>query len=127
MIYNHPQQLQQQPQQPQQPQPPIHRSYQLIFISKRNIICERILEEEGVIGSIYFLNNFCFNLFSSHSSLIAYTEISIGDFAVDFIPLEKDLLSLEINHCYRSLYLVKQYIQCSMTELHIHRMETLLY
>ncbi|KAI9278467.1 Sec1-like protein [Phascolomyces articulosus] len=47
--------------------------FSLYFVPQRTRVCERILEEEGVFGSI-----------------------TIGDYAMDWIPLEDDLISMEL-------------------------------
>ncbi|ORY99861.1 Sec1-like protein [Syncephalastrum racemosum] len=46
----------------------------LFFVPERTRVCERVLEDEGVFGSI-----------------------SIGDYAMDWIPLEDDLISMELD------------------------------
>ncbi|KAI9496391.1 Sec1-like protein [Zychaea mexicana] len=48
--------------------------FSLYFVPQRTRICERILEEEGVFGSI-----------------------TVGDYAMDWIPLEDDLISMELD------------------------------
>ncbi|KAI8141985.1 Sec1-like protein [Fennellomyces sp. T-0311] len=48
--------------------------FSLYFVPRRTRVCERILEEEGVFGSI-----------------------TIGDYAMDWIPLEDDLISMELD------------------------------
>ncbi|KAI8908166.1 Sec1-like protein [Powellomyces hirtus] len=58
------------------------RTYSLFFVPRRTLICERVLEEEGVYG-----------------------ELTIGEFHLDLIPLEDDLLSLELDNSFRELYL----------------------
>ncbi|KAJ3151368.1 hypothetical protein HDU89_002207 [Geranomyces variabilis] len=58
------------------------RSYSLFFVPRRTLICERVLEEEGVYG-----------------------ELTIGEYHLDLLPLEDDLLSLELDNSFRELYL----------------------
>ncbi|KAI7853803.1 Sec1-like protein [Circinella umbellata] len=48
--------------------------FSLYFVPQRTRVCERILEEQGVFGSI-----------------------TIGDYAMDWIPLEDDLISMELD------------------------------
>lgn len=49
------------------------------------MICERVLEEEGVKG-----------------------DITIGDYAMDWIPCEDDLISMELDpSTWKEIYLVK--------------------
>ncbi|KAJ3023189.1 hypothetical protein HKX48_003967 [Thoreauomyces humboldtii] len=57
-------------------------SHHLFFVPRRTLICERVLEEEGVYG-----------------------EITIGEYHLDLIPLEDDLLSLELENAFKELYL----------------------
>ncbi|KAJ3158524.1 hypothetical protein HDU86_002749 [Geranomyces michiganensis] len=58
------------------------RAYSLFFVPRRTLICERVLEEEGVYG-----------------------ELTIGEYHLDLLPLEDDLLSLELDNSFRELYL----------------------
>lgn len=56
----------------------------LFFVPERTRVCERVLEDEGVFGSI-----------------------SIGDYAMDWIPLEDDLISMELDPgTWKEIYLV---------------------
>lgn len=55
----------------------------IFFIPQRTLICDRILEEEGVIG-----------------------DIMIGEFYLDLVSLEEDVLSLEMPMSFRDLFLV---------------------
>ena len=49
------------------------------------MVCERVLEEEGVKG-----------------------DITIGDYAMDWIPYEDDLISMELDaSTWKEIYLVK--------------------
>ena len=50
---------------------------------RRTLVCEKILEDEGVLG-----------------------DLTIGEFPLHFIPLEPDLLSLELESSFEELYLV---------------------
>ncbi|KAJ1960966.1 Vacuolar protein-sorting-associated protein 33 [Dipsacomyces acuminosporus] len=56
--------------------------YSLQLVPKRTLLCERILEEEGVLG-----------------------DLTLGEYKMDFIPLENDLLSLELPNTFKELYL----------------------
>lgn len=58
-------------------------NYSVFFVPRRTLICERVLEEEGVYG-----------------------DITLGEYHLDFIPLDEDLLSLELDDSFRELYLV---------------------
>ena len=57
-------------------------SYAVYFVPRRTLICERILEEEGVIGSVI-----------------------LGEFNLNFIPFEEDVLSMELEHSFRECFL----------------------
>ncbi|CAO3702095.1 unnamed protein product [Rhizopus stolonifer] len=55
----------------------------LYFVPERTMVCERVLEEEGVKG-----------------------DITIGDFAMDWIPCEDDLISMELDpSTWKEIYL----------------------
>ncbi|KAJ3295464.1 hypothetical protein HK104_002652 [Borealophlyctis nickersoniae] len=54
----------------------------LCFVPRRTMICERVLEEEGVYG-----------------------DVTIREFHLDMVPLEDDLLSLEMDGSFRELFL----------------------
>ncbi|KAG9304488.1 hypothetical protein G9A89_020052 [Geosiphon pyriformis] len=56
--------------------------YNLFFVPRRAKICERVLEEEG---------------------------ITLGEYHLDLIPFEDDLLSLELENTYKELYLDGDY------------------
>ncbi|KAI8318287.1 vacuolar protein sorting-like protein r-vps33a [Martensiomyces pterosporus] len=58
------------------------REYSLQLVPRRTLLCERVLEEEGVLG-----------------------DITIGEYRMDFIPLEDDLMSLELPATFKELYL----------------------
>lgn len=56
----------------------------LFFVPERTLVCERILEEEGVKG-----------------------DITISDYAMDWIPYEDDLISMELDPAtWKEIYLV---------------------
>ncbi|KZT51079.1 Sec1-like protein [Calocera cornea HHB12733] len=57
-------------------------SYTLLLVPRRTILCDRILEEEGVFG-----------------------DITLGQLKLEFIPLEEDVLSLEMENTYREVFL----------------------
>ncbi|KAJ2880794.1 Vacuolar protein-sorting-associated protein 33 [Coemansia aciculifera] len=60
----------------------VPKEYSLQLVPRRTLLCERVLEEEGVLG-----------------------DITIGEYRMDFIPLEGDLLSLELPSTFKELYL----------------------
>ncbi|KAF0461713.1 Sec1-like protein [Gigaspora margarita] len=60
--------------------------YTLFFVPRRTMICQKVLEEAGVFG-----------------------EITIGEYHLDLIPFEDDLLSLELDNTFKELYLDGDY------------------
>ncbi|KAL7273187.1 Vacuolar protein-sorting-associated protein 33 [Rhizina undulata] len=60
--------------------------YSVFFVPRRTLVCEKILEDEGVLG-----------------------DVTIGEFPLYFLPLEQDLLSLELDNSFEELYLRKDY------------------
>ncbi|KAI9732416.1 MAG: hypothetical protein M1834_001624 [Cirrosporium novae-zelandiae] len=61
---------------------PIDHEFSVWLVPRRTLICEKIFEEEGVLG-----------------------DVSISDLPVYFIPLENDVLSLELDSSFRDIYL----------------------
>ncbi|KAI9202754.1 Sec1-like protein [Polychytrium aggregatum] len=55
--------------------------YQLLFVPRRSVICEKLLEDEGVLG-----------------------EIHIGEYELDIVPLDEDVLSLEVESAFKDIY-----------------------
>jgi hypothetical protein len=58
--------------------------YQVVFVPRRSMVCEMVLEEQGVYG-----------------------QVTVGEFHLDLIPLEEDVLSLELNTCFKDVFLVR--------------------
>ena len=58
--------------------------FSIFWVPRRTLVSEKILEEAGVLG-----------------------DTSIAEFPLYFLPLEKDLLSLELNDSFADLYLRK--------------------
>ncbi|KAJ1655506.1 Vacuolar protein-sorting-associated protein 33 [Dispira simplex] len=56
------------------------RDYTLYFCPRRTLVCDRILEEHGVLG-----------------------DLTVGEFPMDFVPLEKDVATLGLDDCIRTL------------------------
>ncbi|KNC51656.1 vacuolar protein sorting-associated protein 33A [Thecamonas trahens ATCC 50062] len=56
--------------------------YFVLFAPRKTLICERVLEEEGVLG-----------------------DCTLFEFAMDLIPLDDDVLSLEMESAFRECYL----------------------
>jgi hypothetical protein len=57
--------------------------YSVFFVPRRTLVCERVLEEEGVYG-----------------------DVTIGEFHLDLFMLEDDLWSLELDDSFKELFLV---------------------
>jgi len=57
------------------------KNYSLFFIPRRTMIAERVLEEEGV-----------------------YEDLTIAEYQLDFIPFENDVVSLELDTCFREFH-----------------------
>eukprot|EP01104_Vermistella_antarctica_P001525 TRINITY_DN1158_c0_g1_i1.p1 TRINITY_DN1158_c0_g1~~TRINITY_DN1158_c0_g1_i1.p1 ORF type:complete len:617 (-),score=161.35 TRINITY_DN1158_c0_g1_i1:116-1966(-) len=60
----------------------LQKEYSLFFVPRRTMICERVLEEQGVYG-----------------------DIAIGQFMLDLIPYDYDILSLELEGSFREVFL----------------------
>ncbi|KAG5919275.1 hypothetical protein E4U42_006568 [Claviceps africana] len=58
--------------------------FHVFWVPRRTLVSDQLLEEAGVLG-----------------------EISISELPLFFFPLEKDVLSLELDDCFRDLYLSK--------------------
>ncbi|XP_076076240.1 uncharacterized protein LOC143047159 isoform X2 [Mytilus galloprovincialis] len=63
----------------------IKREYRIIMVPRKLHVCEMILEHEGVMGYI-----------------------TIHELQMDLIPLDRDILSLELPQFFRSFYLMKR-------------------
>lgn len=57
------------------------KRFHLYFVSRRTLVCDEILKKEGVFGSL-----------------------SIGEYRLDLIPLDDDVLTLELDACFKELY-----------------------
>eukprot|EP00501_MAST-03F_sp_TOSAG23-6_P001200 GSMAST32.ASY1.ANO1.1244.1 assembled CDS len=60
-----------------------NRRYALYFVPRRTFICIQILKEEGV-----------------------FHDIQLGDFPIDLIPFESDILSMELHSSYKDCFLL---------------------
>ena len=56
--------------------------YHVVMVPRRTIVCERVLEEEGV-----------------------YSDVQLGEYDLDLIPCEEDVVSMEIPDSYRECHL----------------------
>lgn len=63
----------------------------IFWVPRRTLVSNKILEDEGVLG-----------------------DVNISELAIFFLPLETDLLSLELDDAFNDLYLVRlPYLACS--------------
>ncbi|ORX57239.1 vacuolar protein sorting-associated protein 33A-like protein [Piromyces finnis] len=56
--------------------------YYIYFVPRRTMICERVLEDAGVYG-----------------------DVTIGEYHLDIVPLDDDLLSMELENSFKDLFL----------------------
>jgi len=59
-----------------------NKNFSLYFVPRRTMICERVLEDEGV-----------------------HEDITIGEYQLDLIPLEDDVLTLALDSAYKECFL----------------------
>lgn len=59
----------------------------IFWVPRRTLVCDKILEEQGILG-----------------------DTSVSEFPLYFLPLEKDVLSLELEESFSDLYLVSEMI-----------------
>ncbi|KAG8721038.1 hypothetical protein FRC08_016158 [Ceratobasidium sp. 394] len=60
----------------------LQHNYALMLVPRRTVLCDKILEDEGVFG-----------------------EVTISEYPLEFIPLEDDLISLEWENTFKEVYL----------------------
>ncbi|RKP07426.1 Sec1-like protein [Thamnocephalis sphaerospora] len=70
-------------------------THNVFLVPRRTLICERILEQEGVMGNILAVDYWAAHL--------------LGECHLDLFPLENDLLSLELEHTFKELYVDGDY------------------
>ncbi|KAJ2558923.1 hypothetical protein EV175_000573 [Coemansia sp. RSA 1933] len=78
------------------------KEYSLQLVPRRTLLCERVLEEEGVLG-----------------------DIALGEYHMDFIPLEDDVLSLELPATFKELYLDGDFSSVQYTARALMRLQGL--
>ena len=61
----------------------IEHEFSVVWVPRRTLVCNKILEEAGVLG-----------------------DISVEEFPLYFIPLDHDVLSLALEDSFGDLYLV---------------------
>jgi len=67
----------------------VKRNYMIVFVPRKLYSCERILEQEGIYG-----------------------DVRIAELSLDFIRLDKDVLSLELPHFFNNFYLDSDQTWC---------------
>ena len=60
----------------------IRKEYAVYFVPRRTMLCERALEEMGVYG-----------------------DVSVGEYPLDLVPFDDDVLSMQMASCYKECYL----------------------
>ncbi|KAJ1668535.1 hypothetical protein EV178_000208 [Coemansia sp. RSA 1646] len=80
----------------------VAKEYSLQLVPRRTLLCERVLEEEGVLG-----------------------DITLGEYHMDFIPLEDDVLSLELPATFKELYLDGDFSSIQYTARALMRLQGL--
>eukprot|EP00808_Paulinella_micropora_P012387 g75005.t1 len=58
------------------------RKYSVIFVPRKTRLCERVLSDEGVLG-----------------------DIETGEFPLDLVPFDDDVMSLEMAPCFKECFL----------------------
>lgn len=66
------------------------KRFHLYYVSRRTLVCDEILKKEGVFGSL-----------------------SVGEYKLDLIPFDDDLLTLELDSCFKEFY-----VDSDKTNLH---------
>uniref|UniRef100_A0A336LM58 CSON010946 protein n=1 Tax=Culicoides sonorensis TaxID=179676 RepID=A0A336LM58_CULSO len=59
------------------------KDFYLFFLPKKSLLCEKQLQNKGVYGSISF----------------------VGELNIEFFPVDKDIISMEIKDAYKELYI----------------------
>ncbi|KAG2525295.1 hypothetical protein JM18_004769 [Phytophthora kernoviae] len=57
------------------------KRFHLYFVSRRTLVCDEVLKKEGVFGSL-----------------------SVGEYKLDLIPFDDDVLTLELDSCFKEFY-----------------------
>ncbi|XP_076434715.1 vacuolar protein sorting-associated protein 33A-like [Babylonia areolata] len=63
------------------------KEFHLIFVPRKSLLCERKLKEKGVYGSL----------------------TTVDEFNMTLIPFDSDLLSMEMNDCFKECYVENDY------------------
>lgn len=70
----------------------IEHEFSIIWAPRRTLVCNKIMEEAGVLG-----------------------DVVVQEFPLRFIPLEEDVLSLCLEDSFSDLYLVRMHLPLSDT------------
>lgn len=62
----------------------MEHEFSIFWVPRRTLVSNAILEETGIIG-----------------------DVNVGEFSLHFLPLEQDVLSLELDDSFSDLYLVR--------------------
>ncbi|CAH0484539.1 unnamed protein product [Peronospora farinosa] len=57
------------------------KRFHLYYVSRRTLVCDEVLKKEGVFGSV-----------------------SVGEYKLDLIPFDDDVLTLELDSCFKEFY-----------------------
>ncbi|KAE8993048.1 Vacuolar protein-sorting-associated protein 33 [Phytophthora rubi] len=57
------------------------KRFHLYYVSRRTLVCDEVLKKEGVFGSV-----------------------SVGEYKLDLIPFDDDVLTLELDACFKEFY-----------------------
>ena len=68
----------------------VEHEFSIFWVPRRTLVSNSVLEETGIIG-----------------------DVSIAEFPLYFMPLEQDVLSLELEDSFSDLYLVRSGMQVS--------------
>ncbi|TYZ67716.1 hypothetical protein PybrP1_002183 [[Pythium] brassicae (nom. inval.)] len=78
------------------------KRFHLYFVSRRTLVCDEILKKEGVFGSL-----------------------SIGEYRLDLIPLDDDVLTLELDGCFKELFVEDDKTQLATVAASIVKLQTI--
>jgi vacuolar protein sorting-associated protein 33A len=74
----------------------IEHEISIFWVPRRTLVSNKILEDEGVLG-----------------------DVNVAEFPMHFLPLEDDILSLELGDAFMELYLVSSSGKPSLASPHI--------
>ena len=77
--------------------------YTILLVPRATELCRKVLEDEGVAGDVT-ISEVCMSL----KSRVAMTAYVCEQFKMELIPIEDDLLSMEMEDVVRDVYLVSR-------------------